>query len=148
MSIAGSIQSRSTPISFARRATAMPGTAGKPTCSGATSVPSRMLGTRDATVGIYLKNETQRCEVYENYVHHNAVGIYLRNDGDTLTEGNLIENNSLVYNTVALGWRDDGMWDYNTAADNVLGWGAVLRWGDETGSVSEFQAATGTAAGK
>jgi parallel beta-helix repeat protein len=108
----------------------------------------RMLGTRDATVGIYLKNETQRCEVYENYVHHNAVGIYLRNDGDTLTEGNLIENNSLVYNTVALGWRDDGMWDYNTAADNVLGWGAVLRWGDETGSVSEFQAATGTAAGK
>jgi parallel beta-helix repeat protein len=86
--------------------------------------------------------------VTDNYVHHNAVGIYLRNDGDTLTEDNVIENNSLVYNAVALGWRDDGMWDYNTAEANTLGWGAVLRWGENTGSASEFQAATGLSAGQ
>ena len=107
-----------------------------------------ILGTRDTTAGIYLKNETQRCRIYNNYVHHNAVGIYLRNDGDTLTEDNVIENNSLVYNAVALGWRDDGMWTYNVAADNILGWGAVLRWGDRTGSITQFVAATGVSAGK
>jgi parallel beta-helix repeat protein len=107
-----------------------------------------VLGTRDAKAGIYLKNETQRCQVTDNYIHHNAFGIYVRNDGDTLTEGNVIENNSLVYNGVALGWRDDGMWDYNTARDNVLGWGAVLRWGDSTGSAGQYQAATGDSAGK
>jgi parallel beta-helix repeat protein len=107
-----------------------------------------MLGTRDATVGIYLKNETQRCQIVNNFVHHNAVGIYLRNDGDTLTEGNVIEHNSLVYNQVALGWRDEGMWTYNTAADNLLGWGALIRWGDRTGPAAEFEAATGVTAGR
>jgi parallel beta-helix repeat protein len=107
-----------------------------------------MLGTRDTTAGIYLKNETQRCQIYDNYVHHNAVGIYLRNDGDTLTEDNVIENNSLVYNQVALGWRDDGMWTYNTASDNILGWGALIRWGERTGLNVEFVADTGVTAGK
>jgi parallel beta-helix repeat protein len=107
-----------------------------------------MLGTRDTTAGIYLKNETQRCQVYDNYVHHNAVGIYLRNDGDTLTEDNVIQDNSLVYNGVALGWRDDGMWTYNTAAGNIFGWGALVRWGDNTGPAADFVAATGITAGK
>ena len=108
----------------------------------------RMLGTRDATVGIYLKNETQRCRIVDNFVHHNAVGIYLRNDGDTLTEDNVIENNSLVYNQVALGWRDEEMWSYNTAVDNILGWGALIRWGDRTGPAAEFEAETGVIAGR
>ena len=107
-----------------------------------------MLGTRDTTAGIYLKNETQRCRVFDNYVHHNAVGIYLRNDGDTLTEANIIEANSLVYNGVALAYRDDGMWTYNTATDNVLGWGALIRWGDRTGLALEFARATGVTAGE
>lgn len=108
----------------------------------------RLLGTRDTTAGIYLKNETQRCEVHDNYVHHNAVGIYLRNDGDTLTEGNVVRGNTLLFNQVALAWRDEGMWTYNTVSDNLFGWGAQLRWGEQTGPAADFVAETGLTAGR
>jgi hypothetical protein len=104
-----------------------------------------IVGTRDATAGIYLKNGTQRCRVFNNYVHHNRTGVYLRNDGSTLTEANVIENNSLVYNEIALRWDDDQMWAYNTARNNSLGWGARIRWVDTIGTLFEFEAATGVA---
>ncbi len=100
------------------------------------------------TAGILVKNGTQRCQIYNNYVHHNWVGVYLRNDGDKLTEGNVIHDNSLVYNQQAIVWRDDGLWNTNVTANNRLGWGARLRWGDTVGSAAEFLAATGVDAGR
>jgi parallel beta-helix repeat protein len=111
--------------------------------TGGTQAGWGLIGTRDAVAGIYLKNGTQRCRVEGNLVAHNNLGLYLRNDGDTLTEANTLQGNRLLYNSVALAWRDAGLWTYNTAADNVFSPNAQVRWDEQTGSVSEFLAATG-----
>jgi parallel beta-helix repeat protein len=101
-----------------------------------------MIGARDAVAGIYLKNGTHRCEVYANTIYFNKVGVYLRNDGETLTQDNVIRNNVIVYNEVDVAWRDAGMWRYNILANNTFSRAPRLRWGDREGTLEEFLAAT------
>ncbi len=107
----------------------------------------KIMGTRDATAGLYLKNGTTRCDVAGNTVYGNKIGIYLRNDGDKRTELNTIHDNVIIYNDTAVAWRDAGLWDYNTLTGNLLNPGAVLKWGDASGRLLDFQTLTGVRAG-
>jgi parallel beta-helix repeat protein len=101
------------------------------------------VGTRDTTAGIYLKNGTQGCHVHDNNVRANRVGIYIRNDGDTLTRDNVIERNSIYNNELAIVWRDEGLWNVNISRDNWFSWGAQFYWGGLRGQLSEYRAGTG-----
>jgi parallel beta-helix repeat protein len=108
----------------------------------------RILGTRDTTAGIYIKSGTTGCQVFDNYVHHNATGIYLRNDDGGVTQGNALVGNKLYHNETAIAWRDDGMWTYNLSTRNLYSWGARFRWADSIGTQAEYQSATGADLGR
>ena len=101
------------------------------------------VGTRDTTAGIYLKNGTNGCHIYDNNIRNNRVGIYLRNDGDSLTRDNVIERNSLLYNETAMVWRDDGLWQVNVSRDNWFSGGATFFWDGIEGPLNAYRAATG-----
>jgi parallel beta-helix repeat protein len=107
-----------------------------------------IMGTRDTTAGIYLKSGTSGCQVYENYIHHNTTGIYVRNDGGAVTQGNALIGNKLYHNETAIAWRDPGLWTVNVSDRNLFSWGTRFRWGDAIGSQTEYQSATGADLGR
>lgn len=101
-----------------------------------------IIGTRDISAGIYLKNGTKECRVYENLIFENGNGLYIRNDGDTLTHDNEIEGNRILHNNTAIRWREPLTWERNSSNNNEFSWGATFRWGDDMGSFSAYVDAT------